>query len=163
MFPVFSERDISPESTDRQSRFNKSTTIDAKKIKFSSDGNDRFWNLPYHIVIHSPKRLMTPLRRIGKKGIGLDQFAPISWDEALDRIVENFKYTIDTYGSESILRYSYAGTMGAVNSPAADYFFRCIGATSQDRGICSPAKQAAFKSVYGDTGAIKPQEAQHSD
>ena len=117
----------------------------------------------YERVIHSPKRLMTPLRRIGKKGIGPDQFTPISWDEALDRIVENFQHTIDTYGSESILRYSYAGTMGAVNSPAADYFFRRIGATSQDRGICSPAKQAAFKSVYGDTIAIKPQEAQHSD
>ena len=117
----------------------------------------------YERVIHSPKRLMTPLRRIGKKGIGPDQFTPISWDEALDCIVENFKHTIDTHGSESILRYSYAGTMGAVNSPAADYFFRRIGATSQDRGICSPAKQAAFKSVYGDTIAIKPQEAQHSD
>lgn len=117
----------------------------------------------YERVIRSPKRLMTPLRRIGKKGIGPDQFTPISWDEALERIVENFNHTINTYGSESILRYSYAGTMGAVNSPAADYFFRCIGATSQDRGICSPAKQAAFKSVYGDTVAIKPQEAQHSD
>lgn len=117
----------------------------------------------YERVIHSPKRLTTPLRRIGKKGIGPDQFTPISWDEALERIVENFNHTINTYGSESILRYSYAGTMGAVNSPAADYFFRCIGATSQDRGICSPAKQAAFKSVYGDTVAIKPQEAQHSD
>lgn len=117
----------------------------------------------YERVIHSPKRLTIPLRRIGKKGIGPDQFTPISWDEALDRIVENFKHTINTYGSESILRYSYAGTMGAVNSPAADYFFRRIGATSQDRGICSPAKQAAFKSVYGDTIAIKPQEAQHSD
>ena len=117
----------------------------------------------YERVIHSPKRLTTPLRRIGKKGIGPDQFTPISWDEALERIVENFNHTINTYGSESILRYSYAGTMGAVNSPAADYFFRCIGATSQDRGICSPAKQVAFKSVYGDTIAIKPQEAQHSD
>ena len=117
----------------------------------------------YERVIHSSKRLTTPLRRIGKKGIGPDQFTPISWDEALERIVENFNHTINTYGSESILRYSYAGTMGTVNSPAADYFFRCIGATSQDRGICSPAKQAAFKSVYGDTVAIKPQEAQHSD
>ena len=26
-----------------------------------------------------------------------------------------------------------------------------------------PAKQAGFRSVYGDTLAIKPQEAQHSD
>ena len=53
--------------------------------------------------------------------------------------------------------------MGVIQSPAADYFFRRIGATDQDRGICSPAKQAGFRSVYGDTLAIKPQEAQHSD
>ncbi len=50
-----------------------------------------------------------------------------------------------------------------IQSPAADYFFRRIGATDQDRGICSPAKKAGFQSVYGDTLAIKPQEAQHSD
>ena len=117
----------------------------------------------YEKVIHSPLRLKSPMKRVGKKGIGEDQYTRISWDEALDAIVNNFKETIDTYGSESILRYSYAGTMGVIQSPAADYFFRCIGATDQDRGICSPAKQAGFHSVYGDTLAIKPQEAQHSD
>ena len=117
----------------------------------------------YEKVIHSPLRLKSPMKRVGKKGIGEDQYPRISWDEALDAIVNNFKETIDTYGSESILRYSYAGTMGVIQSPAADYFFRCIGATDQDRGICSPAKQAGFRSVYGDTLAIKPQEAQHSD
>lgn len=117
----------------------------------------------YEKVIHSPLRLKSPMKRVGKKGIGEDQYTRISWDEALDAIVNNFKETIDTYGSESILRYSYAGTMGVIQSPTADYFFRCIGATDQDRGICSPAKQAGFRSVYGDTLAIKPQEAQHSD
>lgn len=117
----------------------------------------------YEKVIHSPLRLKSPMKRVGKKGIGEDQYTRISWDEALDAIVNNFKETIDTYGSESIWRYSYAGTMGVIQSPAADYFFRCIGATDQDRGICSPAKQAGFRSVYGDTLAIKPQEAQHSD
>ncbi len=117
----------------------------------------------YEKVIHSPLRLEYPMKRIGKKGVGEDQYVRISWDEALHTIVNNFKHTIDTFGSESILRYSYAGTMGAVNSPAGDYFFRRIGATNQDRGICSPAKQAGFRSVYGDTLAVKPQEAQHSD
>lgn len=117
----------------------------------------------YEKVIHSPLRLKSPMKRVGKKGIGEDQYTCISWDEALDAIVNNFKETIDTYGSESILRYSYAGTMGVIQSPAADYFFRCIGATDQDRGICSPAKQAGFRSVYGETLGIKPQEAQHSD
>ena len=117
----------------------------------------------YEKVIHSPLRLKYPMKRVGKKGIGEAQYTRISWDEALDAIVNNFKETIDTYGSESILRYSYAGTMGVIQSPAADYFFRCIGATDQDRGICSPAKQAGFRSVYGETLGIKPQEAQHSD
>jgi len=114
----------------------------------------------YEKVIHSPLRLKYPMKRVGKKGIGEAQYTRISWDEALDAIVNNFKETIDTYGSESILRYSYAGTMGVIQSPAADYFFR---ATDQDRGICSPAKQAGFRSVYGETLGIKPQEAQHSD
>ena len=117
----------------------------------------------YEKVIHSPLRLEYPMKRIGKKGVGEDQYVRISWDEALDTIVNNFKHTTDTYSSESILRYSYAGTMGVIQSPAADYFFRRIGATDQDRGICSPAKQAGFRSVYGDTLAVKPQEAQHSD
>ena len=117
----------------------------------------------YERVVHSPLRLQYPMKRVGKKGIGEDQYVRISWDEALDIIINNFKDTISTYGSESILRYSYAGTMGVIQSPAADYFFRRIGATDQDRGICSPAKQAGFRSVYGDTLAIKPQEAQHSD
>ncbi|RJV50165.1 molybdopterin-dependent oxidoreductase [Veillonella sp. AF13-2] len=117
----------------------------------------------YEKVIHSPLRLKYPMKRVAKKGIGEAQYTRISWDEALDAIVNNFKETIDTYGSESILRYSYAGTMGVIQSPAADYFFRRIGATDQDRGICSPAKQAGFRSVYGETLGIKPQEAQHSD
>ena len=117
----------------------------------------------YERVVHSPLRLQYPMKRTGKKGVGEDQYVRISWDEALDIIVNNFKDTISTYGSESILRYSYAGTMGVIQSPAADYFFRRIGATDQDRGICSPAKKAGFRAVYGDTLAIKPQEAQHSD
>lgn len=117
----------------------------------------------YERTIHSPKRLTKPLKRVGKKGVGRNEYVEITWDEALDTIVDNFKHTIEHYGSDSILRYSYAGTMGAVNSPAADFFFRRIGATDQDRGICSPAKQAGFKALYGNTTAIKPQEAQHSD
>ncbi|WP_295780372.1 molybdopterin-dependent oxidoreductase [uncultured Veillonella sp.] len=117
----------------------------------------------YERVVHNALRLQYPMKRIGKKGVGEDQYVRISWDEALDTIVNNFKDTISTYGSESILRYSYAGTMGVIQSSAADYFFRRIGATDQDRGICSPAKKAGFRAVYGDTLAIKPQEAQHSD
>ena len=45
----------------------------------------------YEKVIHSPLRLKSPMKRVGKKGIGEDQYTRISWDEALDAIVNNFK------------------------------------------------------------------------
>ena len=38
--------------------------------------------------IHHPDRLTQPLRRTGPKGSG--QFAPISWDDALDLVAEKF-------------------------------------------------------------------------
>src|SRR3972149_2707758 len=34
--------------------------------------------------VHSPLRVLTPLRRTGRKGEG--RFAPISWNEGLDEI-----------------------------------------------------------------------------
>lgn len=58
--------------------------------------------------------------------------------------------------------YSYAGTMGLFRV-LQQIIFPLYWCCDQDRGICSPAKQAGFRSVYGDTLAIKPQEAQHSD
>lgn len=62
--------------------------------------------------IHSPHRLTEPLRRIGPKGSG--QFAPISWDEALDRSAEALLTAEREHGAQSVWPYFYAGTMGLV-------------------------------------------------
>ena len=115
----------------------------------------------YEQTVHHSGRLTTPLRRIGPKGSG--QFKPISWDEALQEIAEKFQSCIDTYGSESIMPYSYAGTMGILQKSAGDPLFAILGATRQDKGICSPAKRYGWVSLMGNTLGNRPQDIQHSD
>src|SRR5437773_3313871 len=62
---------------------------------------------------YSPGRLLYPQRRIGAKGEG--RFERISWDEALDTIAARLTQISSEWTSESILPYSYAGTMGLLN------------------------------------------------
>jgi anaerobic selenocysteine-containing dehydrogenase len=64
----------------------------------------------YSERIHHKDRLTQPLRRIGPKGSS--QFAPISWDDALDTVAENFLKNEREFGADSIWPYHYAGTMG---------------------------------------------------
>jgi anaerobic selenocysteine-containing dehydrogenase len=62
--------------------------------------------------VHHPDRLTRPLRRTGAKGSG--QFAPMSWDDALDLVAEQFLRAEQRHGSEAVWPYLYAGTMGYV-------------------------------------------------
>src|SRR5919206_2677321 len=48
--------------------------------------------------VHHPDRLLQPLRRTGAKGSG--EFAPISWDDALDLVAEKFIAAEQRHGSE---------------------------------------------------------------
>lgn len=115
----------------------------------------------YHRTVHSPKRLTTPLLRTGSKGDG--PFAPISWDEAVARICSRWQEIIAGHGAEAILPYSYAGTMGLVQRNSGHPFFHKLGASRLARTICTPAKDAAWKAVMGDTPALDPSERQQSD
>src|SRR3954470_23404730 len=56
---------------------------------------------------YSPERLLYPQKRVGAKGEG--RFERITWDEALDAIAAGLDQTAKTWGSESVLPYSYAG------------------------------------------------------
>ena len=62
--------------------------------------------------VHHPDRLKQPLRRIGGKGSA--QFAPVSWDDALDIVADAFTRAEQKHGSEAVWPYLYAGTMGYV-------------------------------------------------
>ena len=115
----------------------------------------------YERTVHSPKRLLTPLKRVGAKGAG--KFVPISWQEAVDEIASRWRGIIDRYGAEAILPYSYAGTMGTIQYSAGHALFYALGASSLDRTICAPAKADGYRSLMGGTLPTAPQEAQQSD
>lgn len=115
----------------------------------------------YQDTVHSPLRLTTPLLCKGAKGSG--HFVPISWKEAIDRIVEGWNEILKQYGAEAILPYSYAGTMGLIQRNAGHPFFYRLGASRLERTICSPAKEAGWKIVMGDTPAPHPDEVAESD
>jgi anaerobic selenocysteine-containing dehydrogenase len=115
----------------------------------------------YQETVHSPLRLTRPLLRKGKKGSG--HFHPISWEEAIHQIADRWQKIIDQFGAEAILPYSYAGTMGLIQRNAGHPFFHRLGASRLDRTICSPAKEAGWKSVMGETPAPHPEEVAESD
>ena len=107
--------------------------------------------------VYSPQRILHPLRRkpgVAKsqlaKGHEMEAFEQISWDEALDSIAARLQKIADERGPESILPYSYAGTMGLLGYGSMDRrFFHRLGASQLDRTICAEAGGQAFKLVYG--------------
>jgi anaerobic selenocysteine-containing dehydrogenase len=115
----------------------------------------------YEQTVHSPRRLTTPVRRVGAKGAG--KFEPISWDEAISAICSRWQSVIAGHGAEAILPYSYAGTMGLIQRNAGHAFFNKLGASRLERTICSPAKDAGWKALMGDTPAMEPSEMEQSD
>ncbi len=115
----------------------------------------------YERTVHSPRRLTTPLLRTGPKGSGT--FAPISWDEAIKRICSRWQEIIARHGGEAILPYSYAGTMGLVQRNSGHPFFHRLGASRLARTICSPAKDAGWQAVMGETPGLDQAEMQQSD
>src|SRR5436853_6907974 len=70
---------------------------------------------------YHPDRLLYPQRHTGAKGEG--RFERISWDDALDTIAGRLHSVARGFGSEAILPYSYAGTMGLLNNAGMDRRF----------------------------------------
>jgi anaerobic selenocysteine-containing dehydrogenase len=110
---------------------------------------------------YSPQRLLYPQKRAGAKGEG--RFTRISWDEALDTIAERLGAIAREFGSESILPYSYAGTMGLLNGSGMDRrFFHRLGASRLDRTICSATGGAALTATLGLRYGTEPEQFRHA-
>ena len=120
--------------------------------------------------VYSPERLLYPVRRragVAKgslpHGEEMQAFERISWDEALSTVAEKLQAISDAHGPESILPYSYAGTIGQLGYGSMDRrFFHRLGASQLDRTICASAGTAAFNAVYGTRVGPEPQSFVHA-
>ena len=124
--------------------------------------------------VYSPDRLLYPMRRKagvpkGPDGYGsipgreADAFERITWDEALDEIAARLGKIAAEFGPESVLPYSYAGTIGQLGYGSMDRrFFHRLGASQLDRTICSTAGEAAMASVYGLKLGTPPEDFAHA-
>lgn len=75
---------------------------------------NRYLERTYHA-----ERVLTPLRRVGPKGRG--EFVEATWEEALDAIATRLnEIARSADGPQSILPYSYAGTMGYLQGESMD-------------------------------------------
>ena len=99
--------------------------------------------------VYSGERLLEPLRRVGPKGSG--RFERVGWDEALDDIAGRFEtLACSADGPQSILPYSYYGTMGKLQASSLDRrFFHRLGASKLDRTICSTAGSLGYEYTVG--------------
>ena len=67
------------------------------------------------------------------------------------------------HGPESILPYSYAGTIGQLGFGSMDRrFFHRLGASQLDRTICASAGGAALMAVYGTRLGTRPEDFAHA-
>jgi anaerobic selenocysteine-containing dehydrogenase len=120
--------------------------------------------------VYSPDRLPYPMRRKAgvrkgplPQGREAEAFERISWGEALDEVAARLKKIAAEFGPESVLPYSYAGTIGKLGYGSMDRrFFHRLGASQLDRTICSTAGGAALLSVYGVKLGTPPQDFAHA-
>jgi len=117
-------------------------------------------DFPNDVTFH-PDRILTPLKRIGKKGSG--EYERISWDQALKEISEKLNAVIDEHGTQAVLPYAYAGTEGLVQrSCIGDRFFARMGASKLDGTICGDTAWTGVKDATGYTVGMLPEDIVHS-
>ena len=111
--------------------------------------------------VHHPDRLLHPLRRTGAKGCG--QFAPISWDDALDLVAEQFLRAEQAHGSEAVWPYYYAGTMGYVMRDGINRLRHAKKYSGFFSTICVNPAWTGFIAGTGKLAGADPREMAKSD
>jgi anaerobic selenocysteine-containing dehydrogenase len=95
-------------------------------------------------IVYSSDRLRYPLLRVGERGEG--KFERITWDEAMDRIVDKFQMIKREYGAEAVMTYFGRGSFDTslidAFAPRGLYTFATLGilfpfGSPNVAGVCS--------------------------
>src|SRR5438445_560279 len=107
--------------------------------------------------VYGPDRVLYPAIRTGKKGSG--QFARVSWDEALERIVGRMERAKADHGGASILPFSYGGSNGLLTQDNLDAtLWRRFGTSRLQRTLCAAPTGAANMALYGKMPSVTYQD-----
>ena len=110
---------------------------------------------------HHPGRLTQPLIRRGAKGSG--EFVPVTWDDALDRVAENFLKAEQRLGSQTVWPYYYAGTMGLVMRDGIHRLRHAKKYSGFHSTICVNLAYSGFAAGTGRIAGPDPREMAKSD
>ena len=111
--------------------------------------------------IYGEDRLLYPAIRKGSKGQGT--FSRVTWDEALDHIVERMQHIRDTTGAEAILPFCYGGSNGLLTQDTNDAtLFRAFGTSRLARTVCAAPTGAANLGLYGKMPGVTYQDYIHA-
>ena len=111
--------------------------------------------------VHHPDRLTQPLRRTGPKSSG--EFAPVSWDAALDLVAENFVRAEQKHGAQAVWPYLYAGTMGYVMRDGIHRLRHAKKYSGFFSTICVNPAWTGFIAGTGKLAGSDPREMAKSD
>ncbi len=108
--------------------------------------------LSYYERVYSPDRILHPLR----KKPGTEDFKRISWDAALDLIVDKLQQFRSEPGPQSVLYFAGSGTQGLLNGVGLDFWRLYGGCTTTYGDLCWPAGLEATRLTLGDNKHSAP-------
>jgi anaerobic selenocysteine-containing dehydrogenase len=113
--------------------------------------------------VHHPDRLLTPLQRVGDKGVGRAAFREIGWDDALDLVAEGLSTAEAAHGPEAVWPYFYAGTMGHVMRDGIERLRHAKGYSRQWSTICTTLAESGWLAGVGAKKGVDAREIAQSD
>ena len=111
--------------------------------------------------VEHPGRLLQPLRRTAAKGSG--QFAPVTWEAALDEIAERFAAIAQRAGSPAIWPYHSGGNMGILQRYGLDRLRHVMRYSRQQTTICVTPAESGWLAGVGRMTGPDPREMEDAD